>query len=112
MPDFLFLSKTLSIIAFLFYGISCVYSPKLIVEFERYGIPQYRVLTGRLEILGSLGLLAGFVFPPVTSMASLGLALMMLCGIAVRVRIKDSIWQILPAAVLGLLNGFIFYSTI
>ena len=34
----------------------------MIAEFERYGLPRSRVLTAVLQIAGSVGLLAGFVY--------------------------------------------------
>ena len=50
-----------SAISFLFFGIGCLRSPYLIAEFERYGVPQFRTLTGLLQLLGGLGILGGFI---------------------------------------------------
>ena len=33
-------------------------------DFERFGLSHLRVLTGSLEVLGALGLMAGFWWPP------------------------------------------------
>ena len=46
-------------IAFLGYGLACLLSPQLRLDFERFGLARFRVLTGALEIAGGLGLLAG-----------------------------------------------------
>lgn len=81
----------------------------MIVEFERYGMPQYRKLTGISQILASVGLLVGFLNIWFVLISSLGLALQMLCGIAVRVKIKDSFAQTFPALFFCFLNLFIFY---
>ncbi len=81
----------------------------MILEFERYGMPEYRVITGVLQILASIGLIAGFLNTWLAVISSLGLALQMVFGIGVRVRIKDSIAQTLPALLFCVLNIFIFY---
>ena len=81
----------------------------MILEFERYGMPQYRKLTGILQILASIGLLAGFFNIWFVLISSLGLALQMICGVAVRVKIKDSLAQAFPALFFCFLNIFIFY---
>ena len=41
--------------------------------------------------------------------ASLGLSLLMLCGLIVRIQLKDNLWISLPAGFFMLLNGYIFY---
>jgi small basic protein len=60
-----------------------------------------------LECLGALGLLAGHFNRPLLIAAAAGLALLMLLGIATRVRIGDSLVQMLPAAVLLAMNAFV-----
>jgi uncharacterized membrane protein YphA (DoxX/SURF4 family) len=77
------------------------------VEFERYGLAQFRVLVGVLECLGALGLLVGYFNRPVLIVAAAGLALTMLLGIATRIRIGDSLARTLPAIVLLILNAFV-----
>ena len=64
------------------------------------------------QFLGSTGLLLGFVYNPLWSVASLGLALLMLCGLAVRIRSKDSLWVSLPALFYMVLNAYIFFCSI
>lgn len=94
----------LSAAAFLFYGLACLFSPKLVAEFERYRLPQYRVLVGSLEVAGALGLIAGWWLPPLQAAAAAGLTALMLCGLWARWRIHDPWYAMLPAFVLGVVN--------
>ena len=97
--------RVVSIVAFLGYGGACLVPGVLDAEFERYGLPRLRVLTGALEVAGALGLLAGYLVPSLGTAAAAGLALLMLCGLLARVRIRDPLVAMLPALVLLLVNG-------
>lgn len=77
----------------------------MVVEFERYQLPQFRKLIGVLEVIGGIGQLLGIWLAPVGFLASLGLTLLMICGVWARWRIKDPVIAFLPAVLLGLLNG-------
>ena len=101
-------STVLSIGLFLFYGFACLFFDGMVEEFERYGLSRFRRLTGSLEILGALGLMAGYVIPGVTLLASAGLTVLMLLGTATRIRVRDTLVETLPALVLMLVNAFIF----
>lgn len=90
--------------AFLFYGVACLISSKLIAEFERYRLARWRVLVGGLEIAGALGLIAGWWFPPLQTAAATGLFALMLCGLWARWRIRDPWYAMLPAFVLAVVN--------
>jgi len=81
-------------------------------EFARYGVPQLRLLTAVLQLLGGIGLLAGFYWRPAQVISSGGLALMMLAALAVRVRIGDGVFQSLPAFGLMVVNGYIFFASL
>jgi hypothetical protein len=94
----------LSAAAFLFYGLACLFSPKLVAEFERYRLARFRTLVGSLEVAGALGLIAGWWFPPLQTAAAAGLAALMLCGLWARWRIRDPWHAMLPAFVLGVVN--------
>ncbi len=94
--------------AFIVYGLSCLWAPAMQREFERFGLARYRTLTGVLEVLGGAGLLGGFVWAPAWWIASGGLCLLMVCGVAVRLRLRDGLLATLPALVLMLVNGYIF----
>jgi len=98
-----------SAVSFLFFGIGCMRSPYLIAEFERYGVPQFRTLTGLLQLLGGLGILLGFYWSPLQILSCFGLALLMLFGVGVRIKIKDNFIQSFPAAFYCFLNSYLFW---
>ena len=101
-------SILLSIFLFLYYGLICLFSDGMMAEFRRFGLSRFRRLTGSLEVMGALGLLAGLFVPIFTLLASAGLALLMLLGVFTRVRVGDSILETLPALILLGMNVFIF----
>jgi hypothetical protein len=99
--------KVVSIAAFLFYGLSVLFANAMEKEFERYGMARFRKLTGILEVLGALGLIAGYFLPVLTVAASGGLSLLMALGLAVRFRSGDSLAEALQAGGMMLINLFI-----
>ncbi|NBS51964.1 MAG: hypothetical protein EBS96_04985 [Spartobacteria bacterium] len=86
-----------SAISFFVYGSACFFSPYMKGEFTRWGFGAQRALVGGLQLCAVVGLLAGFEQPLLGRAASVGLALMMLVAVGVRIRIKDSIMQTIPA---------------
>jgi hypothetical protein len=92
---------------FLFYGVACLSFEGMKRDFERFGLSRFRTLTGSLEVLGALGLIVGQLWPPLVPLSAGGLALMMLVGVAIRIRVLDSLAQTLPALVLMCVNLFI-----
>ena len=92
---------------FLVYGISLLISSSMVVDFERFGLANYRVLTGVLEVLGAIGVAVGLKFPIVMPFAASGLCLLMLAGVIVRVRCGDGLLLSLPATLLMIVNGYI-----
>ena len=94
----------ISAAAFLFYGLACLFSSRLVAEFERYRLARFRVLVGSLEAAGAFGLLAGWWWPPLQVAAAAGLFLLMLCGLWARWRIRDPWYAMLPAALLAVVN--------
>lgn len=101
----------LSALSFLFYGISYFTSQELKDEFKRYGLEKFGPLTAILEILGATGLLVGLLVPLILSLAAGGLALLMLLGFGVRIKIRDGFWLSLPSFLFMLLNAYIFYAS-
>jgi hypothetical protein len=79
-------------------------------EFERYGLREWRALTGWIEITGATGLLAGLAYPLIGALAAGGLTLLMFLGLIVRLKIKDSFWRAIPALVYALINLYLFFS--
>jgi hypothetical protein len=99
--------KVVSIVAFLFYGLSVLFTNAMEKEFERYGMARFRKLTGALEVAGSLGLIAGYFVAGLTVAAAGGLSLLMVAGLVVRFRSGDSVPEALQAGVMMLINVFI-----
>lgn len=99
----------LSALLFLYYGVVYAFTDTMAAEFERYGMPGWRRLVGGLQVLGALGLLIGYWYPPLAAAAAAGLTLMMALAVATRVRIRDPLVAMLPAAVLLLVNAYVLY---
>jgi len=106
--DFNTLSIIFSGLSFLIYGISFFVSAKMKNEFKRYGLEKYGSLIGVLELLGGLGLLTGLFIHSVLFIAAGGLAVLMLMGFIVRIKIKDGPLLSIPAFFFMLLNTYIF----
>jgi hypothetical protein len=77
-------------------------------EFKRFNLAKLGLLIIVLEFLGATGLLVGLKFNAILSLSSLGLGVLMLCGVIVRLKIKDNLWITLPALFYMCLNFFIF----
>ena len=95
--------------SFLFFGIGCFFSPRMKLEFMRYGLnEQQRWLTGALQLLGSIGLLVGlFISPFLCFIATIGLFVLMLLGLWIRIKIKDSVVQSSPALIYAFINLYL-----
>lgn len=98
-----------SSLSFLFYGISYFISPHMKSEFERFKLERLALLVIVLEIFGAVGLLIGLWYKPLLLLSSGGLGLLMLLGVIVRIKLKDSLWITLPALFYMGLNVYIFY---
>lgn len=82
------------------------------IEFKRFGLGKIGLLTIILEFIGAVGLIVGLKFNPLLVVSSFGLALLMLVGLIVRIRLKDTIWVSLPALLFMGLNTYIFWVSI
>lgn len=96
--------------AFIFYGLLCLLTDHMKTEFRRYGLSQFRKLTGMLELLGGTGLLVGCYYTPLLYLSAAGLALLMSFGVIIRLKTKDPLVEILPAILLMLINLKILFS--
>lgn len=94
--------------SFVFFGLACLRSKELLSEFSRYGLGRWRTTVGCLQLLGAAGLIAGLWMPWIAQVASGGLAVMMLLGVCVRIKIRDSLIQTLPALFYFFANGWLF----
>lgn len=100
-------------LAFIFFGLSCLFSKQMRREFQRYGLTRQRTLVGVLQLAGGLGVLIGItVYTPILIYALLGLFFLMVLGVMVRIRIRDPFRQLLPAASFALLNAILLALTI
>ena len=80
----------------------------MIEEFKRFGLSDsQRKLTGVLQIVGSAGLITGFIYPITGLLSAAGFTLMMFVAFLVRVKIKDSVLQAMPSIVFMLINGWL-----
>ena len=96
-----------SAISFLGYGLACFLSEPLKREFVRYGFGPQRALIGGLQVCAAGGLLVGLSQPWVGRSAASGLALMMLVAVGVRIKIKDTLLQTIPALFFLMLNAYL-----
>lgn len=102
----------ISSFSFLGYGIAYFTSPQMKVEFKRFGLEKVGALTAVFELLGAVGLLVGLKIPLILLISAGGLSLLMFLGVAVRIKMKDSLWITLPALSFMLLNFYIFYMSL
>ncbi len=77
-------------------------------EFKRFGLEKFGFIIIALQFLGAVGLLVGLKFNPILMISSFGLALLMLSGFILRMKLKDNIWISLPALFYMGLNAYIF----
>lgn len=98
----------ISSLSFFAYGVAYFVSPRLKDEFTRFGLSHLGMLTAIFQILGAIGLLVGLMFNAILLIASAGLTLMMLLAIVARIKVKDSLWAMLPAISYLFLNAYIF----
>jgi hypothetical protein len=99
----------ISSLSFLAYSFSYFNAPHMKNEFKRFGLEKVGLTTVILQIIGALGLLVGLKFNFILVISSLGLAILMLAGLIVRIKLKDSIWISLPAFFYMMLNTYVFW---
>ncbi|MFT7071199.1 DoxX family protein [Patiriisocius sp. Uisw_017] len=102
-----------STLSFIFFGIGCFVTPKMKLEFKRYGLENYRTTVGGLQLLGSLALLCGYFYAPFLQVIGAGgLSVLMVLGFLVRLKIKDSFLLSAPSLLYSIINGFIFFKVL
>lgn len=77
-------------------------------EFKRFGLEPFGALTATLEILGAIGLIVGLKIHFIFLISSGGLAILMLLGLGVRLKIKDSLLDSSPALLFFIINSALF----
>ncbi len=99
-------------ISFIIYGILLLNSLEMQNEFKRFGLEKFTKLTGVLELLGGIGMLVGLKYDIILLISSGGLTLLMLLGLGVRIKLRDSFWLSFPAFFLMALNLFVFFNAV
>ena len=94
-------------LSFIGYGTACFLSSRMKREFERYRLGPQRLWVGLLQCAAGMGQLVGTEAPWVGQVAAGGLALMMLLAVGVRIRIRDSALQTIPALFYLVLNAYL-----
>ena len=102
----------ISSLSFYAYVASYFMSSHMKNEFKRFNLEKIGLLTIILEFVGATGLLVGLKYNPILMISSVGLSIMMLCGLIVRLKLKDNIWISLPAIFYMCLNIYIFSASI
>lgn len=97
-------SLVVSIVVFLAYGTHTLFLGGMVADFERFGLRRIRRLTGLLELLGAVGLIAGLLAPVFLVPSASALAALMLAGIATRIRARDAFALSLPALAMVAIN--------
>jgi len=96
-----------SAISFFYYGSCCFLSPYIRGEFTRWGFERQRRMIGALQLAGAAGLIIGLAVPWIGQFAAGGLAVMMLFGVAVRIKIRDTPLQTSPALLYLAVNTYL-----
>ena len=101
----------ISSFSFLVYSFRSIFSRAMIHEYSRWGVKNLRILIVLLQLIGSIGLLLGIYNLTLLFLSSFLLTIMMIFAIFVRINIKDSIIETLPAIFYAILNFIIFFNT-
>ena len=109
--NLLYILILFSSLSFLFYGVEYLRSPHMKNEFKRFGLEKLGGFTVILEVLGAIGLLAGIWQNYILLFSSFGLGLLMLLGVLIRIKMRDSLLISLPATFYMALNFYIFYKS-
>lgn len=102
----------ISSLSFYAYVASYFLSPSMKNEFKRFNLEKLGLFIITLEFLGATGLIVGLYYNPLLIISSLGLCLLMICGLVVRIKLKDSLWISLPATFYFILNLYIFIASV
>ena len=95
--------------SFIFYALHALFSKKMKDEFSRWELQKYRILISCVQLLSGFSLLLSFFYPFLVIYCSSIFFIMMLGAIFVRIRIKDSFLDTLPALLYFFLNTIIIY---
>ena len=99
--------RLITALAFLGYGIGCLFTKSMVAEFERFGVPQFRTLIGTTQLLGAVTLLLAPVHAGFVLLGAGGLSIQMMAGVIIRFRIGDSLLQSSQAMAFFLITLFL-----
>ena len=102
----------ISSLSFYAYVASYFLSPNMKNEFKRFNLEKLGLFIITLEFLGATGLIVGLFLNPILIISSLGLGLLMIFGLIVRLKLKDTLWISLPAIFYICLNLYIFIASV
>ncbi|MFT4734704.1 MAG: hypothetical protein ACI9DJ_002393 [Algoriphagus sp.] len=98
----------ISSLSFFAYSVFYFISSSMKNEFKRFGLEKFGLIIIVSQFLGATGLMVGLKFNLILTISSFGLAFLMLSGVIVRIKLKDSFWVTLPALFYMGLNTYIF----
>jgi hypothetical protein len=98
-------------LSFIFYAILALTSKDTKKEFKRWKFEEYRVFIAVFQLIGGFGLLVGITYNSILLISSFGLSIMMFLALYVRIKIKDTFIQYLPALIFLIANLFIFINS-
>ena len=93
----------------MFYSIRSIVSKNMINEYSRWGFAKLRVFISSLQFIAGIGLILGIYNLTLLAFTSLLLTIMMIVAVIVRIKIKDSLLESLPAIFYTILNFTILY---
>lgn len=96
-------------ISHIIYGLMAIFLPFYIDEFNRYQLPDLRILVGFIQIISGFFLVSKY--QKIYIFSSSSLALLMLGAIVVRIFINDPFYLTLPAIFYFFLNSYLTYIT-
>lgn len=77
----------------------------LLEEFAVYGFPSwFCYLVGALKVGSAIALLLGFIYPQLITPAAGLISILMLCAIAMHMKVKDPIKKALPASAMFIMS--------
>jgi hypothetical protein len=110
--DFYKICIIVSGFSFFAYSFYYLISTRMRDELSRLGMENLGRVIVISQFLGAAGIFLGLLFNVLLILSSFCLALLMFCGLLVRMRSKDSLWVSLPALFYLILNLYIFIISI
>ena len=94
----------ISAFSFFFYSVRSIFSSHMISEYSRWGLERARIFISLLQFFSALFLIIGLWNLYILLISSFFLTIMMIFAILVRIKIRDSFLDSVPAVFYALLN--------